>query len=777
MKALASPPGRAGDVDAAAARRPAPSPSRLSCCGRRRHSPDQAHEARGRHPRPGAGRAAGAAGPGAAPGALRRVQRRPARQRRRAGAREGHRFVRQQADARSSRSTTTAWPGRCRSSETRTSRSRSSTWRSRSTRVGRRPAGPRRSGLETNDLDRAQKTFRALLLQRLDADAGHLEGRGLLLPRRDQREAGRQDEGDADVRAGHRERSGARARAAKLTELKAVSRWTGAAASSGARLVSGARSRASGSPRFASASCGIRRSSGVRRSAVGARLLARHPVAAARVEASAAHGRARELVARRRDAGARAGAAGPRVVRGSSSRGGARGLARARADDAARRVPTRRSPSTARAGRAGVVKGGVVGPPRDGRGARADGRVACAAGWSSRARGTASRSPGRSRGSTSCSARPSTRGARRRSRRGGASLATPQRAEPRRHEPGRHASSPSTGCVAGAGAGHGERLRPAAFSTGTPCSRSCAPTAARPFALEEHLARLRRSAEKVFIVSPVDEATLAREVDARRCAAAGNAESYVRIVLTRGSGPLSLDPDTAQRHPLRVILVEPVVSPAARRLRRGHRPRHGARCAAPSDARRPRARRSPTTCQPPGAARGQRRRRAEAAGRRRARASRGGRVVQRVRRRGPAALATPPESAGILAGITRAHVLAAAARPRACPVDEREPHARRRPRRRRGLRHVEHPRARARRAGRRPRRGHRRARAPSRALSTAASATRRHGRPAHALGLADAFSGRGDGVDLDQRALRQRRDLHGRAGRVGRLEEARRTPR
>src|SRR6516162_7902142 len=75
----------------------------------------------------------------------------------------------------------------------------------------------------------------------------------------------------------------------------------------------------------------------------------------------------------------------------------------------------------------------------------------------------------------------------------------------------------------------------------------------RPFALDEHLARLRRSAERVYIALPVDDATLRGEVEAA-ILAAKNDESYVRIVVTRGSGPLSLDPDTASR-PLRVVLV------------------------------------------------------------------------------------------------------------------------------------------------------------------------------------------------------------------------------
>lgn len=81
----------------------------------------------------------------------------------------------------------------------------------------------------------------------------------------------------------------------------------------------------------------------------------------------------------------------------------------------------------------------------------------------------------------------------------------------------------------------------------------------KPHALDEHLRRLRRSADRVFIPMPVGEDVLRREID-EALAAAGNDESYVRLMLTRGTGPLSLDPTTATR-PLRVMLVEPVVPP------------------------------------------------------------------------------------------------------------------------------------------------------------------------------------------------------------------------
>ncbi|WP_437508234.1 aminotransferase class IV [Sorangium sp. So ce1099] len=89
-----------------------------------------------------------------------------------------------------------------------------------------------------------------------------------------------------------------------------------------------------------------------------------------------------------------------------------------------------------------------------------------------------------------------------------------------------------------------------------------------PFALDEHLARLERSAERIAIALPIPRDELGREVRAlvRAATAAGASaeagaaaplESYVRVMLTRGSGPLGLDPALAGA-PLRVILVEPL---------------------------------------------------------------------------------------------------------------------------------------------------------------------------------------------------------------------------
>jgi branched-chain amino acid aminotransferase len=83
----------------------------------------------------------------------------------------------------------------------------------------------------------------------------------------------------------------------------------------------------------------------------------------------------------------------------------------------------------------------------------------------------------------------------------------------------------------------------------------------RPFALGEHLARLERSAERVLISMPVTRDTLAREVQAA-VTEAGNPESYVRIIVTRGSGPLGLDLGF-EVNPLRVVIVASLSPPSA----------------------------------------------------------------------------------------------------------------------------------------------------------------------------------------------------------------------
>jgi branched-chain amino acid aminotransferase len=82
----------------------------------------------------------------------------------------------------------------------------------------------------------------------------------------------------------------------------------------------------------------------------------------------------------------------------------------------------------------------------------------------------------------------------------------------------------------------------------------------KPFALEEHLARLERSAERVLIRMPLDRDGFRREVT-EALSAVDHDESLVRIMLTRGRGTsLGLDPGLATS-PLRVLLVMPLPAP------------------------------------------------------------------------------------------------------------------------------------------------------------------------------------------------------------------------
>ena len=177
-----------------------------------------------------------------------------------------------------------------------------------------------------------------------------------------------------------------------------------------------------------------------------------------------------------------------------------------------------------------------------------------------------------------------------------------------------------------------------------------------PFALDEHLARLERSAERVAMSLPIDRGTLRAEVHAA-LAHAGNAESYARIMLTRGAGPVGLEAP-AEARPLRVVLVEPLRLPPAAQYREGIAAitvrteraadaAHGAKVGnylasllALREARQAGAAEALLL---------------DAAGNVLEGTTCNVFIVE-----AGATLRTPPESAGILAGITRAHILGAA---------------------------------------------------------------------------------------------------------------------
>jgi branched-chain amino acid aminotransferase len=89
----------------------------------------------------------------------------------------------------------------------------------------------------------------------------------------------------------------------------------------------------------------------------------------------------------------------------------------------------------------------------------------------------------------------------------------------------------------------------------------------KPVDLQAHLRRLEHSAEQVHIPVPVPWTQIASEVR-QALLATDNAESNIRVMLTRGQGELGLDPSSAQ-HPLRVIIVTPLRRPSREAYERG----------------------------------------------------------------------------------------------------------------------------------------------------------------------------------------------------------------
>ena len=180
----------------------------------------------------------------------------------------------------------------------------------------------------------------------------------------------------------------------------------------------------------------------------------------------------------------------------------------------------------------------------------------------------------------------------------------------------------------------------------------------KPFALGEHLARLELSAGRVFIELPVSGSVLRREIEAA-IASAQNEESYIRVMVTRGSGPLGLDFDQV-KNPVRVVIVGPLVPPPPEAYRLG------------IGAVGYRTRRAAEDTDAVGAKVGNylvavlAMREARQAGAAEAFIVDGaGNVVEGATSNvfvvEGRSLVTPPEDAGILAGITRRHVLEVAA--------------------------------------------------------------------------------------------------------------------
>ena len=83
-----------------------------------------------------------------------------------------------------------------------------------------------------------------------------------------------------------------------------------------------------------------------------------------------------------------------------------------------------------------------------------------------------------------------------------------------------------------------------------------------PFLVDPHLARLRRSAAELYMDIPFTDDELRRDVH-RVIDAAGNEESYCRIIVTRGVGELELHPGSCKR-PTRILITLPLTLPPER---------------------------------------------------------------------------------------------------------------------------------------------------------------------------------------------------------------------
>ncbi len=88
-----------------------------------------------------------------------------------------------------------------------------------------------------------------------------------------------------------------------------------------------------------------------------------------------------------------------------------------------------------------------------------------------------------------------------------------------------------------------------------------------PVELARHLARLHRSADAIGLVLPWTDDVFATRI-AQTHAQTGNPESQIRVIVTRGVGPLMLDPRRSG-DPGVVIIAQPLVLPTADAYRCG----------------------------------------------------------------------------------------------------------------------------------------------------------------------------------------------------------------
>jgi branched-chain amino acid aminotransferase len=84
--------------------------------------------------------------------------------------------------------------------------------------------------------------------------------------------------------------------------------------------------------------------------------------------------------------------------------------------------------------------------------------------------------------------------------------------------------------------------------------------------LAEHLDRLERSARSLFMEPPARKAV--EDAIGATVAASGEVEARVRVIVTRGVGPVDIDPGTASR-PQLVVIAQPLGAPTPEMLASG----------------------------------------------------------------------------------------------------------------------------------------------------------------------------------------------------------------
>ncbi len=82
----------------------------------------------------------------------------------------------------------------------------------------------------------------------------------------------------------------------------------------------------------------------------------------------------------------------------------------------------------------------------------------------------------------------------------------------------------------------------------------------KPVFLRPHLERLRKSAEGIALAIPYSDDRLITEID-KTLQEAGNDESYIRIIVTRGVGDIDIDPSSCEDPSVIIFVTPPHIYP------------------------------------------------------------------------------------------------------------------------------------------------------------------------------------------------------------------------